>query len=393
MRRKLCQLTVWLSIAVATGVPIPINAQQGASATITGTVYDPTNAVVEGATVTLRQGDTNQVLETKTDRRGQYQLLYVPVGEHRLTVAVPGFVTTTMDLTLGVGQAINLPIKLTAATRSEIVSVSAETPLVEAGRTQVADTITPSEIDSLPLNGRNYLDLALLAPNVSRTNTRSNERFAETSAVPGTGISVAGQRNIGNSSSSTGSRPTTMPPILRARTSAEEVIREFQVVTSGGTCRVRPRLGRHHQHRHASPGTNQQRGRAYGFFRNDSLDAQNPLATREDPLSHRQVRPHVRWTASRGTGRSGSPTSSAPTSSKTGVHHRSRQSNVDAINRALDQAGYPVRRSATGDFPTGTTRSTCSAASIIRCRPVPHVCSSATASTTWPATMRGASAA
>ncbi len=350
MRRKFCQLTVRLSIAVAMGVPIPVNAQQGASATITGTVYDPTNAVVEGATVTLKQGATNQVLETKTDRRGQYQLLYIPVGEHRLTVAVPGFVTTNMDLTLGVGQAINLPIKLTAATRSEIVSVSATAPLVEAGRTQVAETVTPGEIDSLPLNGRNYLDLALLAPNVSRTNTRSNERFAETSAVPGTGISVAGQRNIGNSFIVDGLSANDDAADLAGTYFAEDVIREFQVITSGGTAEF-GRASAGIINVVTKAGTNQKRGRAYGFFRDDSLDARNALATREDPLSHRQygftfggpiVRDRTFWFAN---------------VERTDQHKAGfitiAPSSTHAINAALNTAGYPGPSISTGDFPTG----------------------------------------
>src|SRR2546430_592463 len=111
---------------------------------------------------------------------------------------------------------------------------AAPAPIVEAGRTQVADRVTPQEVDTLPLNGRNYLDLALLAPNVSRTNTRSNDRFAETSAVPGTGISVAGQRNIGNSFVVDGLSANDDAADLAGSYYGEEVIREFQVVTSGG---------------------------------------------------------------------------------------------------------------------------------------------------------------
>ena len=98
----------------------------------------------------------------------------------------------------------------------------------------LAATITPREVDSLPLNGRNYLDLALLAPNVSRTNTRSNERFAETSAVPGTGISVSGQRNIGNTFIVDGLSANDDAADLAGTYFSEEVIREFQIVTAGG---------------------------------------------------------------------------------------------------------------------------------------------------------------
>jgi len=79
------------------------------------------------------------------------------------------------------------------------VDISADAAVIETVRTQVTETVRPAEINSLPLNGRNYLDLALLVPGVSPTNTGSNQRFAETSAVAGQGISVAGQRNLYNS--------------------------------------------------------------------------------------------------------------------------------------------------------------------------------------------------
>ena len=103
------------------------------------------------------------------------------------------------------------------------------------GAPQVASAVTPQEVDTLPLNGRNYLDLALLAPNVSRTNLRSTDRFAETSAVPGhrrLGRRTAQSR--ATASSSTACRRTTTPRISPGHSSARKSIREFQVVTSGG---------------------------------------------------------------------------------------------------------------------------------------------------------------
>jgi hypothetical protein len=99
---------------------------------------------------------------------------------------------------------------------------------------KAAATIRADEIEALPLNGRNYLDLAALVPAVSRTNTGSNERFAETSAVPGTGISVAGQRNLGNNFLIDGLSANDDAADLAGTFFGQEVIREFQVVRSGG---------------------------------------------------------------------------------------------------------------------------------------------------------------
>jgi hypothetical protein len=320
------------------------------SATVSGTVVDPSDAVIAGAVVRLRNVDTNQTLEATTDARGSYRIPYVPVGAYRLSASAPGFADRTIDLTLRIGQALEVPIELAAAGVVETVSVNATAPIVEAGRTQVAEAITPDEVDSLPLNGRNYLDLALLAANVSRTNTRSNERFAETSAVPGTGISVAGQRNIGNTFIVDGLSANDDAADLAGTYYSEEVIREFQVITSGG----RAEFGRASAgviNIVTQSGTNSLRGRAYGFFRNDLLDARNALARQEDPLSQNQVgltlggplsRDRTFWFAN----------VEATDQNKTGVITIA-DANVASINRVLDATAYPAPRVETGDFPTG----------------------------------------
>ncbi len=159
---------------------------------------------------------------------------YLPVGSYQMVAECPGFTAVNQPITLSVGQAMDVPIRLTVAGVTEDVSVSADVPTIEAARTQVAETILPREIDTLPLNGRNYLDLALLVPGVSRTNTGSSQRFAETSAVPGTGISVAGQRNMNNSFLVDGLSANDDAADLAGTFYSQDVIREFQVITSGG---------------------------------------------------------------------------------------------------------------------------------------------------------------
>ena len=129
---------------------------------------------------------------------------------------------------------------------TETVEVSGDAPLVESVRTQVAASIAPREVDALPLNGRNYLDLALLSPNVSRTYATNNDRFAETSAVPGTTITVAGQRNLGNGFIVDGLSANDDAADLAGAFYSQEVIREFQVVTSGGIAEFGREIGRAH---------------------------------------------------------------------------------------------------------------------------------------------------
>lgn len=351
--------SVWVRAAVlAMGCLLPLNfstalaRQSLASATVTGTVYDPDGRVVQGATVKLLSRDTNQMLEATTDDRGRYRLLYVQVGAYRLIVAAPGFANAEVGLTLTIGQVLDVPLRLTTATASESVSVTGQAPVVDAARTQVSDTIKPLEIDTLPLNGRNYLDLALLVPNVSRTNTRTNDRFAETLAVPGTGISVAGQRNLSNTFVVDGLSANDDAADLAGTYYAQEVIREFQIVTSGANAEF-GRASAGSINIVTQSGTNQRRGRAYGFFRDDALDGRNPLAVAKDPLTQRQYGlsfggPLVRDRAF------GFANVERTQQNRTGIVTISA-AHVAAINAALDAAGYGGPRISTGPFPTGYT--------------------------------------
>ena len=170
---------------------------------------------------------------------------------------------------------------LAPARLNEAVQVEAAAPLVEARRTAAAAAVAPEEIDTLPLNGRNYLDLATLAPNVSRTNLRSTDRFAETSAVPGTGVSVSGQRNLNNSFIVDGLSANDDAADLAGTFFSEEVIREFQVITSGGGAEF-GRAGSGTVSIVTRSGANRGFGSAYEFFRGDEMDARNPLSTRKD---------------------------------------------------------------------------------------------------------------
>jgi hypothetical protein len=329
--------------------------QTVASATVTGTVRDTSDAVVPGASVEIRNQATNQRWPAVTDARGRFRLLYLPVGDYRLSVELSGFTAAGRNLTLAVGDQVDVPIVLTPASFDTTVQVNAEAPLVEARRTALASAITPQEVDTLPLNGRNYLDLALLAPNVSRTNLRTTDRFAETSAVPGTGVSVSGQRNLNNAFIVDGLSANDDAADLAGMYLSQEVVREFEVITSGagaefgrassGTISVVTQSG-----------TNRRAGRLYEFFRNDRLDERHPLATRKDPLSQHQfgltfggpiARDRTFWFGN----------VERSQQDRTGIVTIAPAS-VGAINAALDAAGYLGPRVTTGNFPTGYAATT-----------------------------------
>ncbi|HEX8652955.1 MAG TPA: TonB-dependent receptor [Pyrinomonadaceae bacterium] len=340
-----------LTFALILSAGWSVRAQQAVtSATLSGLVLDPHGAAVSGATVTAKKLDTNQQRSVTTDEEGRYRFTYLPVGTYRISVEREGFATITEELTLTVGQTLDVPFKLTVATLVDNVVVLDTLPVVEVARTQLAETIRPREVDDLPLNGRNYLDLALLVPGVSRTNTGSVQRFAETSAVPGTGLSIAGGRNLNNSFLLDGLSANDDAADLAGTFYSQEVVREFQVVTSGGVAEF-GRASSGVVNIITQSGTNDWHGRIYGFLRNQRLDARNPLATRKDTLTQAQYGASL-----------GGPIRRDRTFLFVNFEQTRRNdsnvitispASVAAINNRLDQVGYRGARIETGIVPGG----------------------------------------
>jgi hypothetical protein len=334
-------------------------AQTVTSASVTGTVRDSSNAVIPGATVEIVDAETNQRQQTITDAHGRFRLLYLAVGPYQLSVQLSGFGSAHTTFTLKVGDQVDVPIVMQAAGVTEAVQVEAAAPIVEARRTQVASAVTPQEVDTLPLNGRNYLDLALLAPNVSRTNLRSTDRFAETSAVAGTAVSVAGQRNLANSFIVDGVSANDDAADLAGTFFSEEVIREFQVVTSGGVAEF-GRASSGIVSVVTKSGTNQLSGRAYEFFRDDAFDARNPLSTRRDGSTNAPLKDPLRqnqYGVSMGGPIARDRTFWFGSFERTQLDRTGivtiAPGAASSINSALDAVGYGGPKVSTGNYPTG----------------------------------------
>jgi hypothetical protein len=274
------------SFLFLTVAPQALAQQSITSATLSGRVSDTNDAAVSGATVTATNLETNQQQTAASDVEGRFRFASLPVGTYKLAIEARGFSPLAQQLTLTLGQALDLALRLEVAGVALNIQV-ADVPVIETVRTQVAETIRPREIDDLPMNGRNFLDLALLVPGVSRTNTGSNQRFAETSAVPGQGLSIAGQRNLYNSFVVDGVSANDDAADLTGTYYSQDVIREFQVITSGGIAEF-GRASAGVVNIITQSGTNDWRGRLYGFFRNQRFDARNPLATRKDSLTQAQ---------------------------------------------------------------------------------------------------------
>src|SRR5207237_1018687 len=144
---------------------------------------------------------------------------------------------------LSAGAALDLPFRLSVAGIEAKVTVTGQATILEAARTQIAGTVPQTEAQNVPMNGRNFLDLALLIPGVSPTNVGSTQLFAETSAVPGQGISIGSQRNLSNSFIVDGLSANDDAAGLSGIPYGVDAVEQFQVVTSGGQAELGRALG------------------------------------------------------------------------------------------------------------------------------------------------------
>ena len=339
-----------LAVCFFYGLPaIPFAAAQQTVnyATIGGLVTDPSGAVVENADVGVRQVDTNIVSTQKTDHDGRYLFPYLRVGAYEVSVRKTGFQEATRPVTLTVGAAFDVPFKLVVGQLSTKVEVSADAPVLETARTQEATTISQQEIRDLPLSGRNYFDIALLAPGVSPTNTAANQLFAETSEVPGQGISVGSQRNFSNSFIIDGISANDDAAGVAGTFIGLDTVQEFQVVTSGGQAELGRALGGY-VNVVTKSGGNTLHGDVYTYFRNSRFNAANALSNTVLPLTQAQY---------------GASLSGPMVHDKTFyfANFEARDLNqsglvtiplstVAAINARLLAVGYPGPEISTGDF-------------------------------------------
>jgi hypothetical protein len=317
-------------------------------ASVGGRVTDPSGAVVAGASVTVRQTTTNVVSTAETDREGRFRFPYLRVGPYEVSVRQAGFREAAQALELTAGAAFELPIALALETVDTSVTVSADATPLEAARSQIASTVSRAEVANLPLNGRNFLDIALLAPGVAPTNIASSQMFPETSAVPGITLSVNSQRNLSNNFIVDGLSANDDAAGLSGITYSVEAIDQFQVVTSGGQAELGRALGGYVSVVTKS-GTNRVRGSVYDYIRDDALNARNALSGTKLPMSQSQF-----------GGSLGGPVAKDRAFyfanaelrrlDQTGLTTITPGS-VLVVNNQLDRVGYGGARIATGEFP------------------------------------------
>jgi len=346
-RPRPCALALAAALAILAG---PAAAQEAINyASVSGQVADTSGGVIPGAEVAATQTDTNVVARTTTDREGRFRFPYLRVGPYAITVTARGFAPVTRKLSLGVGAAFSLPIALAVSDVETTVTVTADEAVLETARSQIAGTVSQAEAQTLPLNGRNVLDLALLIPGVSATNVGGGTQlFPETSAVPGVGLSVGSQRNFSNNFLVDGLSANDDAAGLSGLSYSVDAVEQFQAVTAGGQAELGRALGGQFNLATRS-GTSTWRGDSYAFFRDDALNARNQLSGTKLPMHQNQYGLSI-----------GGPLKRDRTFLFANVEQRQLDQNglvtispesVGTINSALSAAGYPGPRVTTGTYP------------------------------------------
>lgn len=177
MNKKLVRLA--LAAVTLSAAPAALSSNAFAQAvsvnggSIGGTITDPSGAAVTGAAVSIVGTETGFRKNLTTDRSGYYQVGPLNPGSYTVSVTAPGFQTTTINTVIRVGTATPGSFKLSVGASTTEISVEAGAVQVNTEQPGVSGVITQQQIDSLPINGRNFLDLAQLEPGVQLQNGNS----------------------------------------------------------------------------------------------------------------------------------------------------------------------------------------------------------------------------
>lgn len=249
---------------------------QTSGSTILGQVKDTSGAVISGAKVEVLATNTGQKRETQSGSDGAFTVPNLPAGPYRVTVTQSGFGGQAKELTLLVGQSADLIFTLSPAAREEEVKVEAEVPLVETNTATIHKNITPEQVQTLPINGRDFSTLAILVPGVTAGNTAINANYDPVKRnVPA--ISINGQSGRNLFMAIDGGDNTDIFMGGQNLTLSLEAVQEFEVLTHdpkaqygrgiGGVINVVTKSG-----------TNSFHGSGFGFFRDDSLQSNNAIS-------------------------------------------------------------------------------------------------------------------
>ncbi len=248
-------------------------------AAVNGTVTDSSGAVVSGATVTITSMDTGVKRVATTGDDGLYYFPSIASGVYNVSVQKPGFKQVTRDdLRLELSQVARVDFTLSPGVVSESVQVEASAPLLESDTSSVGQVIETKAVSDLPLNGRNFAQLAILGPGVTGVGYSASGTIGSGTRPddmrPGTELFSNGNREQSNNFMLDGIDNNFRRNGLITLRPSVEAVREFKIQTNlfgaeqgrnpGATINVITKSGSNSFH-----------GSVYEFFRNASLDARN----------------------------------------------------------------------------------------------------------------------
>jgi hypothetical protein len=254
-------------------------AQQASDAVVVGRVVDASGAVIQSAVVTLIHLGTDAATEVRTDDHGQYRTPPLRIGTYTVAVEAAGFKRFQQrGLELSIGDVRQVDAVLELGQVSETVAVEAAAPLLQTADSTVGTVINNKQIEDLPLNGRDYLQLAALS-----SGTLASSQGVSVGGQAGTQAAflLDGQDNNNQqiSTGHSGQKEIIKPSV--------DAVQEFKVVTNGYSAE----FGRSSSGVVSvalKSGSNQIHGGAYEFLRNEALDAKNFFATTRSPYKRNQ---------------------------------------------------------------------------------------------------------
>jgi len=270
MKRNWLGGIILIALAAQLCVTLPAWSQE-VTASIVGTVTDPSGAPINGASVTATSVERGTVLNTKTNDAGAYNILRIPVGNYRLEISAQGFQKIAYPpFTLVLNQTARLDAQMHVGQVSETVEVKGEAPLLQTESTEVSTLIDANTAVSLPLAARNYLQLTLLVPGA--TNPNPQTLYLNKDMTSAGRPQINGNREQSNEVLLDGLVNTEDTNNEVGYQPAPDAIQEFNVITQNASAEFGNYQGGVISATIKS-GTNNFHGSIYEFFRNDKLNA------------------------------------------------------------------------------------------------------------------------
>jgi hypothetical protein len=276
--------------------PSLLRAQSNvADGALRGSVTDVSGAVVTGAKVTATMAATGASYSAATGNDGEYRFLILPPGDYEVKFEKEAFgVDLVKGVRVTVGETVTLDQRLRISPAREVLEVNARASSVERERSHQANTLEREPIENLPIDRRDFLTFALLAPGVVDSTALADNMDFRVKQSPTSGLSFYGNNGRGNSVTLDGGEMNDLGGGVRS-TVSQEAVQEFQINRSNYSAEVGNASGGV-VNIVSKSGTNRLQGSLFGFFRHDRLDSADPFArilengrmVRTKPPSHRE---------------------------------------------------------------------------------------------------------